>query len=129
MILSLWRPAVPSCDHLGSPSTSAETTTWSLHGAFLWVEEVDGVDLTLRLTLVTLLLRPVGSGIVRPLTLGLAVLGLLLPNRLRWPGLWIALTILTGLRVMLDWSLADNHGYLLCYWCFAISLALSSRDV
>jgi hypothetical protein len=31
--------------------------------------------------------------------------------------------------VLFDWSLADNHAYLLCYWCFAVLLALVSRDV
>jgi hypothetical protein len=40
----------------------------------------------------------------------------------------MALTMLTGLRVVLDWSLADNHAYLLCYWCLAVSIALCSRD-
>jgi hypothetical protein len=94
-----------------------------------WTEEVGAVDLALRLTLLMLLLRQIGTGVVRPLILGLAVLGLLLPNLLRQPGLWIALTLLTGLRVVLDWSLADNHAYLLCYWCFAVSLALFSQDV
>jgi hypothetical protein len=109
--------------------TSTETTTWSLHRVFRWAEGVDEVDLALRLTLLTLLLRQIGTSWVRPLILGLAVLGLLLPNWLRWPGLWIALTFLSGLRVVLDWSLADNHAYLLCYWCFAVSLALVSHDV
>jgi len=40
----------------------------------------------------------------------------------------VALTLLTGLRVIRDWQLADNHAYLLCYWCLAVSLALVSRD-
>jgi hypothetical protein len=74
-----------------------------------------------------MLLRPIGAGVVRPCILGLAAAGLLLPGLLRQPGLWIVLTFLTGLRVILDWSLADNHAYLLCYWCLAISLALVSR--
>ena len=52
-----------------------------------------------------------------------------MPSQLRWPGLWIGLTVLTGLRVILDWSLADNHAYLLCYWSLAVSLALVSHDV
>jgi hypothetical protein len=86
------------------------------------------VDLALRLTLLTVLLRPIGTGLVRPCILGLAAAGLLLPGLLRHPGLWMALTILTGLRVVLDWSLADNHGYLLCYWCLAVSIALCSHD-
>jgi hypothetical protein len=75
-----------------------------------------------------MLLRPIGAGLVRPCILALAAAGLLLPGLLRQPGLWIALTFLTGLRVVLDWSLADNHAYLLCYWCLAVSIALCSRD-
>jgi hypothetical protein len=109
--------------------TSTEATTWSPRGVIRWTEGVDSVDLALRLTLLTLLLRHIGTGVLRPLILGLAVLGLLLPNLLRRPGLWVVLTFLTGLRVALDWSLADNHAYLLCYWCLAVSLALGSQDV
>ena len=107
MILSLWRPRVPSYDHSGFPLTSTETTTQAPRKVFRWLEQVDGVDLALRLTLLTLLLRQIGTGMLRPLILGLAVLGLLLPNWLRPPELWGALTILTGLRVVFDWSLAD----------------------
>jgi hypothetical protein len=106
-----------------------DAVTWSPRRMLRWVEGVDGVDLALRLTLLTLLLRQIGTGVVRPLILGLAVLGLLLPNLLRQPSLWIALTVLTGLRVVFDWSVADNHAYLLCYWCFAVSLALMSQGV
>jgi hypothetical protein len=89
---------------------------------------LEPVDLALRLTLLSVLLRPIGAGLVRPCILGLAAAGLLLPGLLRRPGLWMALTILTGLRIVLDWSLADNHAYLLCYWCLAVSIALCSRD-
>jgi len=42
--------------------------------------------------------------------------------------LWLGLTILTGLRVVLDWPLPDNHAYLLFYWCLAVTLALSLGD-
>lgn len=85
-------------------------------------------DLALRLTLLSVLLRPIGAGLVRPCILALAAAGLLLPGLLRQPGLWLALTFFTGVRVALDWSLADNHAYLLCYWCLAVSIALYSRD-
>jgi hypothetical protein len=27
-----------------------------------------------------------------------------------------------------DWPLADNHAYLLCYWCLALSVSLVARD-
>lgn len=89
---------------------------------------VEPLNLALRLTLLSMLLRPIGAGVVRPCILSLAAAGLLLPGLLRQPGLWIALAFLAGLRVALDWSLADNHAYLLCYWCIAVALALVSRD-
>jgi hypothetical protein len=129
MILSLWRLRAPCYDPSALPLTRPETTTRSLPGIARQPEEADGVDLALRLTLLTLLLHPVGTGIVRLLSLGLAGGGLSLPRQLRRPGLWMTLTVVTGLRVALDWSLADNHAYLLCYWCFAVSLALTSQDV
>ena len=81
------------------------------------------LDLVLRLTLLDLVLRPVGDWTLRFPILGLAVVGLLVPAALRRRELWAALTLLTGLRVALDWPLPDNHAYLLCYWCLAITLS------
>ena len=89
---------------------------------------LDRVDLVLRLTLLDLLWRPIGNWALRPAILLIAAIGLVFPQQQRRPGLWAMLTVLTGLRVVLDWPLPDNHAYLLCYWCLAISLALVSRD-
>jgi hypothetical protein len=86
------------------------------------------VDLALRLTLLDLLLSPIGDWALRTLVLALAGAGLLFPQALRRPALWWMLTFLTGLRVVLDYPMPDNHAYLLCYWCLAISLALSVTD-
>lgn len=86
------------------------------------------VDLSLRLTLLDMLLRPVGDRTVRPLTLAFAALGLLIPGQLRSKLIWLSLAFLTGLRVLLDWPLPDNHAYLLFYWCLAVAIALFSRD-
>jgi hypothetical protein len=86
------------------------------------------VDLALRLTLLDLLLRPVGNWMLRPLILGLAAIALLRSRWLGQPLLWLALAGLTGTRAVLDWPLADNHAYLLAYWCLAVSLALMARD-
>lgn len=85
-------------------------------------------DLALRLTLLDLLLRPVGDPAVRPLTVAFAAFGLLVPGQFRSKFVWIPLAFLTGLRVFLDWPLPDNHAYLLFYWCLAISIVLFSRD-
>jgi hypothetical protein len=89
---------------------------------------MDALDLALRLTLLDLLLQPIGDWTLRPLILALAALGLLLPGAHRQPALWLALTGLTALRVALAWPLADNHAYLLSYWCLAIFLALRGED-
>jgi hypothetical protein len=89
---------------------------------------MDRVDLALRLTLLTLLLQPVGTWWIRASTLVLAASALLFPSLLRRPWLWLALALLTGARVVLDWPLPDNHAYLLAYWCLAIGLALVALD-
>lgn len=86
------------------------------------------IDLALRLTLLDLLLRPVGSWAIRPFILGLAAAALLRPRWLHQPLLWLALAVLAGTRVALDWPLADNHAYLLSYWCLAAALALMAQD-
>ena len=85
-------------------------------------------DLALRLTLLDLLLRPIGDWMLRPGLLALAGAGLLLPGMARAKSLWWLITLLTGLRVLLDYPLPDNHAYLLCYWCLTISLALHVSD-
>jgi hypothetical protein len=86
------------------------------------------MNLALRLTLVGLLLKPIGSGGLRPALLLLVAAGLAWPRALRQPVLWLALAALTGWRVVADWPLADNHAYLLAYWCLAIGLALLAPD-
>jgi len=85
------------------------------------------VDGALRLTLLALLLQPVGDRRIRPAALALAAIGSLLPGWRRTAWLWGALAALAGARVVLDWPMADNHAYLLCWWCVAITVALSGR--
>ncbi len=97
-------------------------------GARRWLAARDPVDLALRLTLLDLLLRPVGNEWIRLAILGAAASGLLLPALLRRPELWGALTLLTGIRVILDWPLPDNHAYLLSYWCLAIAISCWVED-
>jgi len=86
------------------------------------------MTLALRLTLVALLLHPIGSGMLRPAFLALAVAGLVLPRILHHPALWLALAALAGGRVVAGWPLADNHAYLLAYWALAAGLSLLAPD-
>ncbi len=86
------------------------------------------LDLALRLTLLNLLLKPIGDWWLRPLLLGLAAWGLLIPRFCRDRRLWWLLAAFAGTRVVVDWPLPDNHAYLLAYWLFAIALSLGGRD-
>ncbi|MBW2314358.1 MAG: hypothetical protein JRH10_09220 [Deltaproteobacteria bacterium] len=88
-----------------------------------------GADLALRLTLVALLLSPIGGPGLRLLLLALPAAGLVFPPLLRRASLWGLLGTLAALRVALDWPLADNHAYLLAYWCLAVAFSLGARDV
>jgi len=90
------------------------------------LRDLEPADLAHRLTLADLALRPVGVGWLRPGLLALAVLGLVLPSLARNAWFWLALAALAGGRVVLTWPLADNHAYLLAYWCLAVAIA--SRD-
>ncbi len=107
---------------------STDTKSWSMRSVLRQAGELNGVDLALRLTLLELLLRPIGNWTIRPFILSLAIIGLLFPRHIRRPVLWLALAGLTGLRVVLDWPLPDNHAYLLCYWCLAVFVCLVSQD-
>ena len=81
-------------------------------------QEIAGYDpweLAAKLTLLALLLSPVGNWFIRPFTLGLTVMGLLIPGLWRSPSLWVALALLTGIRSYIDWPSADNHAYLMSY--------------
>ena len=89
---------------------------------------IRAIPTALRFTLLDFLLRPWGHWTVRVPILVLATLGLLNREALAMPALWLALAILTGLRIALDWPLPDNHGYLLAYWCLAVFLGLRSVD-
>lgn len=102
------------------------------HGerASVWRElaTMERADLALRLLLVALLFQPVGQRWLRPVFVTLAALGLLSPRALRSPGLWAALTLLAGARLVSGWPNNDNHAYLLAYWCLAAALATASSE-
>jgi hypothetical protein len=93
-----------------------------------WLAQIDPVDLALRLTLLDLLLRPIGDWHIRPAMLAIAGAGLLVPGWLRKSPLWFALAGLTAVRAWADWPLADNHAYLISYWCLAAGISLTVKD-
>jgi hypothetical protein len=86
----------------------------------------DGVaDIVLTLTAIILLLRPLDVWWLAPFALAIACLSLAVRAIRRSPLTWIVVAALVAARVVVVWPLADNHIYLLAYWCLAIGLALS----
>jgi len=85
------------------------------------------VDVALRLTLIVLLLRPMGPWFVGAFVLLLALLGLV-GVALRAPATWLALATLIAARLVVQWPLPDNHVYLLAYWCLGVAIALRLTD-
>lgn len=81
----------------------------------------------LRLTLVILLLRPPGDDTLRGITWLAAALALALPSLTRSSWTWLTLAALVFARIAADWPLADNHIYLLGYWCLGVGLCLTLR--
>jgi len=93
-----------------------------------WVEEQDALALAAPLTLILLLLHP---GTLTETRTGLqlgAVAGLLYRPLRRAPAYWWALGALMGLYCVLTWHDADNHKYLIAYWCLAVGLSCWADD-
>jgi hypothetical protein len=96
-----------------------------------WLREIDEApraDLAQRLTLVALLLHPVGGAWTRPAIALCAAAGLLFETSRRQPSFWAALFALAAWRVLGAWPLGDNHAWLLAYWLLAALLATCARD-
>jgi hypothetical protein len=90
--------------------------------------EHDTVDLTLRLSAIIVLLRPTGDWTTRVGLLAVASLALMFPRVLRSRAAWLVTGGLVTTSITAAWPLADNHLYLLAYWCLAIALALGTKD-
>jgi hypothetical protein len=88
----------------------------------------DAPRLAAHLTLLTLLLSPIGALDLRAWVLALAAAGLLAPRLASSPALWLAIAALAALRVAGDWPMSDNHAWLLAIWCLALALAFRDAD-
>lgn len=93
-----------------------------------WIAGRPVLDLVAPLTLVLLILYPVGHQDIQIwLQLG-GVAGLLYRPLQRAPLFWILLAAAMGLGCVLTWEDADNHKYLITYWCLAVGLSCAADD-
>jgi hypothetical protein len=91
-----------------------------------WLAGRGALDLVATMTLILLLIYSEGVWFVRlPLTL-LAIAALLFPGLRLDRRLWLtaALVLLAG--NLWTWYDADNHQYVIAYWCLALALALGA---
>ncbi len=86
------------------------------------------LELARCLTLLDLLFRPIGPWWIRPFILAIAGVAILRPAWRRSPATWFGLALLTGWRVAHEWPLADNHAWLLSYWCLALALSAGASE-
>jgi len=92
------------------------------------LQERPVLDLAAPLTLVLLLLYPVGPEPVRvALQLG-SVAGLVYRPLQRSWGYWVLLAAGMGTGCFILWHDADNHKYLIAYWCLALGLSCRADD-
>lgn len=93
-----------------------------------WIEQQDSLALVAPMTLMLLLLYP---GVLPETRAGLqlgAVAGLLYRPLQRVPAYWWVLAGLMGTYCVLTWHDADNHKYLITYWCLAVGLSCWADD-
>jgi hypothetical protein len=93
------------------------------------VREMDPLLLLLRWSLLTLLANANDDPLVL-ITVAIAnVIALPRPRILCSPWFWWAAFLLVGVRQLATWHTIDDHIIVTTYWCLAVALALSAREV
>ena len=87
--------------------------------------EADTLDLLPLLTVLLLLLSPLGVWYVHTPLVLLCVIGVSYRKVLRTSAFWYVAATLLGTAIYFHWESADNHKYLICYWCLALCCAYS----
>lgn len=112
-------------DHLYEAGTRLRSV---LGTARRHLEGMPTLELVAPLTLVLLLLYP-GKYTETHVALQVgAVAGLLYRPLWRMSGFWFALAAVMGAYCVVTWHDADNHKYLITYWCLALGLSCEAED-
>ena len=129
--VTIARPGeVPSCDRM--PPHALRQIVRSIMGLLqrMWaaLDPVWGAGtpvLLPYLTFVLLFVFSQGYAYHCVLIKILCVAGVLYRPLIRMPSFWLALATLLGMGVYLTWYAADNHKYLMAYWCLALACGLA----
>ena len=127
--IEVWRAEyAPGVARAAGCACCARTPSMRLRSWVVPHGPTDAIDIALRLTLIVLLLRPMGPWYVAAFVLLLAVVGLISVPAQRAPATWLVLAALIATHLVVDWPLPDNHLYLLAYWCLGVGIALRLGD-
>ena len=88
-------------------------------------QESNPLDLLTLLTVVLLLLSPVHVWYLQTPLVMLCILGIAYRPLLRKTPFWYVITTLWGTTIYFNWASADNHKYLIGYWCLALCCAFT----
>jgi hypothetical protein len=86
------------------------------------IPNLDRLEVLPLLSVVLLLLH--APNVWYPLTL-LCIVGLVFRRSLRSTTFWYMAAAMVGATVYLNWESADNHKYMICYWCLTLCCVFS----
>ena len=93
------------------------------------VRDMDPLLLVLRWSLLTLLVNANDDPLVFVVVAIATVIALPRPSILHSPWFWAAAFVLVGGRQLATWHTIDDHIIVTTYWCLALALALTAREV
>lgn len=108
-----------------------EQRTGAGRQAFGWVQRVAEANLvrvTTSLTCVMILLTGPTAWYVAIAVSAVAALLLIFPRLADSPAPWAYLGTALGASALYSWESADNHKYLLAYWCYLIMVSRFAHD-
>jgi hypothetical protein len=114
-----------------NPVTWTNAATWAKSWAEAYVRlcaSLDPLWAISAMTLVTMVRYQEGTwyySILNSVLLGLAVL---FPKLVRLEQFWLAVCLLCGSSIILDWAFLGNHAYVLFYWSLALLLSCFATD-
>lgn len=87
--------------------------------------EIDALEMMALLTIFLLLLSPLSVWYLRTPLVILGVLAVTYRPLLKKPSFWYIVATVWGTAVYLNWPTADNHKYLIGYWCLTLCCTCS----
>ncbi len=89
-----------------------------------WLDGWSGFDVVAGMTLILLVVYIDTYWFMKPPIVLLAITGILYRPLLRSAAFWLAIAAILVVGYSVIWFVADNHKYLLTYWCLALGCAL-----